>query len=866
MTAILHPVPASSAYIVPPTQNTAPVHEFRCLYTHDIRRKAKRWQDGFFRFHTFNKRVMVYDVQRNFIGDMHWQDGSEDPQDGDEVSLDRSGALVQVGEQCGTVEQDLSGLLAKRVAKPIEKGPDRSGVREAVQLQARPSNILPHTPAPRVGRASIPQKSPFETRRTPAGEEDWEQGPATKRHRRDDNHIPLWEILKTSKPPRAGPVSAVTAPSRLGPSITKPKTFSVLAKHTAGKGRPIGQSRLKVKETIDLTSSIEQRVQDEDDPRPLESPIGPALTTPVIAARPLPVVSTDRRSPKAPERSSLVPTTNNLQRVKEREQSAIQAARSSKDTIRLPRRRTPSPKRKEVLNLSTMSPSTTYTLQKSPKEKRIPASSRRLPVSPTMAPPPPPQGPATSNRSPSPAVSTTSHLPNPIEEPTVIPLSTASTAVQSEPKRAMKTLRLSSRGPKKTLLCQALIPPNTPEIALNQEEVNSVLAEREERQSTRSPKERSTPLSKRKEHAPPPQSKIPDPEKQLSPHSPKSSFREARSARTLTSRRLRKAGRMPFDDSSDSDAAFESVVRLVETSERVRSRTLENQPFDDDSDPADAFETPPDTTKSVKLGLKNTNADARQTEGVSEHIESIVVPIDQVSAPLETNIDAQTNESLKLPILEAPAKPVISAMRALLSKMSVDNPIGGFRPPKKQQDMTESDKMGTRTPPNNEDFDAQLVVKSVVAAALPPAKVKSLNEDVPAKPMSKPIEDTTTSAPMPPKPPNPHFKAPSISKPPPLPVKRSLIRHQSINSPNTDTTSTDGPPHARRTAHGLQRAEMLPNATTASRSHLPPPEDVSELIAATDREGDAGLGPWSREAWDLFGWEPPGRTAGEVVV
>ncbi|KAI9884101.1 MAG: hypothetical protein M1823_004105 [Watsoniomyces obsoletus] len=103
--------PASLA--VPPTQNTALVLEFRCLYTHDLRRKSKRWQDGFLRFHTFNKRVMVYDLPRNFVGDCHWR-GNNDLDDGDELELESSGALVQVGEVIGRTEQDLSGLFDKR--------------------------------------------------------------------------------------------------------------------------------------------------------------------------------------------------------------------------------------------------------------------------------------------------------------------------------------------------------------------------------------------------------------------------------------------------------------------------------------------------------------------------------------------------------------------------------------------------------------------------------------------------------------------------------------------------------------------------------------------------------------------------------
>lgn len=84
---------------VPSTQNTAPVLEFRCLYTHDLRRKQKRWQDGLLRFHTFNKRIMVYDVTRNYIGDTHYRDDGI-VQDGDELELDR-GILIQVGEARG---------------------------------------------------------------------------------------------------------------------------------------------------------------------------------------------------------------------------------------------------------------------------------------------------------------------------------------------------------------------------------------------------------------------------------------------------------------------------------------------------------------------------------------------------------------------------------------------------------------------------------------------------------------------------------------------------------------------------------------------------------------------------------------------
>ncbi|PLB33200.1 uncharacterized protein BDW47DRAFT_114404 [Aspergillus candidus] len=104
--------PPHSATGVPLTQNTAPVVKHRCLYTHDLRRKAKRWQDGFLRYHTFNKRIMVYDTAGNFVGDQHGRH-EEGIQDGDELELDR-GVLVQVGESMERTETDLSGLYSNK--------------------------------------------------------------------------------------------------------------------------------------------------------------------------------------------------------------------------------------------------------------------------------------------------------------------------------------------------------------------------------------------------------------------------------------------------------------------------------------------------------------------------------------------------------------------------------------------------------------------------------------------------------------------------------------------------------------------------------------------------------------------------------
>ncbi|KAJ5919726.1 hypothetical protein N7454_009561 [Penicillium verhagenii] len=96
----------------PGSQITASVVKFRCMYTYDLRRKSKRWRDGYLKYHAFNKRVMVYDELGNYIGDHHWR-SAEEVQDGDELELDK-GVLIEVGERISTTQTDLSNLFEKR--------------------------------------------------------------------------------------------------------------------------------------------------------------------------------------------------------------------------------------------------------------------------------------------------------------------------------------------------------------------------------------------------------------------------------------------------------------------------------------------------------------------------------------------------------------------------------------------------------------------------------------------------------------------------------------------------------------------------------------------------------------------------------
>ncbi|KAL9042488.1 MAG: hypothetical protein Q9214_003764, partial [Letrouitia sp. 1 TL-2023] len=168
------------------TQNTAPVLSFQCLYTHDIRRKAKRWQDGILRFHTFNKRVMVYDVPRNFVGDTHWRE-PQPIQDGDELELEK-GVLIQVGEEMAKerAETDLTELLERGRNKNValqgrhrQWGADgevnvlkaltgncAAGSKGGTNTSLRPKtlNALLGTPKGQLGRAALPTKSPAEER------------------------------------------------------------------------------------------------------------------------------------------------------------------------------------------------------------------------------------------------------------------------------------------------------------------------------------------------------------------------------------------------------------------------------------------------------------------------------------------------------------------------------------------------------------------------------------------------------------------------------------------------------------------------------------------------------------------------------
>ncbi|RDW62152.1 hypothetical protein BP6252_11585 [Coleophoma cylindrospora] len=186
-------------------QVTAPVLEYQCLFTRDLRQKQKRWQDGRLKYHTFNKRVMVYDERSNNVGDTHWREDFE-LGDGEELKLDRGGVLVQVGECIGKKDQDLSDIMGKRVKEKEDRHAARiaaaSGSSPAPSVAhlyrsqglvapassvstSKPLNAIIGTPSGHYGRAVIATTSPFEERQklvsSDRGIVDLEERPAKRR-------------------------------------------------------------------------------------------------------------------------------------------------------------------------------------------------------------------------------------------------------------------------------------------------------------------------------------------------------------------------------------------------------------------------------------------------------------------------------------------------------------------------------------------------------------------------------------------------------------------------------------------------------------------------------------------------------------
>ncbi|KAK3311525.1 uncharacterized protein B0T15DRAFT_427818 [Chaetomium strumarium] len=234
---------------------SAPVLEFVCLFTHDLRRKQKRWEDGRLRYHTFNKRVMVYDERGNFVGDMHWQRDWEFDE-GEEVQLERGGVIVQVVECVGRQEQDLSELLDRRAKEkeqrqtrvPVRPSPPGTRVPDHFQTRHRPLNQLLGTPTGHHGRAVVPTESPFELRQRANEASDSPADPRAAKRRKCDATPPTrlgyaQSLFGATLSLSAVPISSAPHRRSTGPTYREQPEMSSLQGEPMPDVEPVGEDR-----------------------------------------------------------------------------------------------------------------------------------------------------------------------------------------------------------------------------------------------------------------------------------------------------------------------------------------------------------------------------------------------------------------------------------------------------------------------------------------------------------------------------------------------------------------------------------------------------------------------------------------------
>lgn len=145
---------------------------------------------------------MVYDVPRNFIGDTHWKETME-LQEGDELTLEK-GVLVEVAEAVGTMETDLTPLFERKSkvspnSKTAEVRPKQSpmirntAIYNPSQLRHKSLNTILGTLKGPHGKAVIPAKSPYESRKD--AENEWQDERNPKRQKIVDSQ-PMRNLTK----------------------------------------------------------------------------------------------------------------------------------------------------------------------------------------------------------------------------------------------------------------------------------------------------------------------------------------------------------------------------------------------------------------------------------------------------------------------------------------------------------------------------------------------------------------------------------------------------------------------------------------------------------------------------------------------
>lgn len=156
--------------------STAPVLEYRVLWTHHKTQKIKSYNDGFLKFHVFNKRAMLYDDSRRLV-DSTFITGASIQVDR-ELTFDR--VLCTVEEFLSSADQDLSSVVKKHRPTATQESPQndmrRSSNRENSLASVLPVNSLPGRKGlPRLG---LSKRKDISSRSTPYVRSDNTELPA----------------------------------------------------------------------------------------------------------------------------------------------------------------------------------------------------------------------------------------------------------------------------------------------------------------------------------------------------------------------------------------------------------------------------------------------------------------------------------------------------------------------------------------------------------------------------------------------------------------------------------------------------------------------------------------------------------------
>ena len=330
MTAPLRGPPQAQLAASLAASQTAPVAEFCCLYTPDIRKKQKKWQDGYLKFHSFNSRVMVYDQARNFLGDTYYKDSNE-LHEGDELTLDK-GVMVQVADAIRVTHTDLAPLFEKKpkeappppsappppgapprrfqppsqVARPQAAPSTTTARANAQQLRHKPLNALLGTPKGPIGK-SVPIKSPYEARQ--------------EKEREKENHLTVDRAAKRQKTTHASTHSTTLQLSspvqEKSPALKKSlppwaKTPDAMTARKPARSIPQGAPVITLDE-LDAIAHVSSDASLPSTPPAVSKAATPPVTTPAPPLRPAAVAKPALHTPKIPQGKVPVPSVKALE-------------------------------------------------------------------------------------------------------------------------------------------------------------------------------------------------------------------------------------------------------------------------------------------------------------------------------------------------------------------------------------------------------------------------------------------------------------------------------------------------------------------------------------------------------------------------